>query len=107
MTQLIVFAALIGLMYVMLILPQQRRVRRHQELIASLEPGDEVMTTAGVYGTLTSIEGDTATLLVAPSIEMKIAIGSVGQLVGDEPDGGDDSVDELFEDRAADEDDLG
>ena len=106
MTQLIVFAALIGLMYVMLILPQQRRVRRHQELIASLQPGDEVMTTAGVYGTLTSIEGDTATLLVAPSIEMKIAIGSVGQLVGDEPDGGDDD-DELVEDRRADEDDLG
>jgi preprotein translocase subunit YajC len=107
MTQLIVFAALIGLMYVMLILPQQRRVRRHQELIASLQPGDEVMTTAGVYGTLTSIEGDTATLLVAPSIEMKIAIGSVGQLVGDEPDGGDDADDELGEDRRTDEDDLG
>ena len=86
MTQLIVFAALIGLMYVMLILPQQRRVRRHQQLIASLQPGDEVMTTAGVFGTLTSIEGDTATLLVAPSVEMKIALGSVGQLVGDEPD---------------------
>lgn len=86
MTQLIVFAALIGLMYVMLILPQQRRVRRHQQLIASLQPGDEVMTTAGVYGTLTSIEGDTATLLVAPSVEMKIALASVGQLAGDEPD---------------------
>ena len=86
MTQLIVFAALIGLMYVMLILPQQRRVRRHQELIASLQPGDEVMTTAGVYGTLTSIEGETATLLVAPSVEMKIALASVGQLAGDEPD---------------------
>jgi preprotein translocase subunit YajC len=106
MTQLIVFAALIGLMYVMLILPQQRRVKRHQELIASLEPGDEVMTTAGVYGTLTSIEGDTATLLVAPSIEMKIAIGSVGQLVGDESDDKDGSDDELVEDSAADEDDI-
>jgi preprotein translocase subunit YajC len=89
MTQLIVFAALIGLMYVMLILPQQRRVRRHQELISSLGPGDEVMTTAGVYGTLTSIEGETATLLVAPSVEMKIALASVGQRVGDEPDDGD------------------
>jgi preprotein translocase subunit YajC len=99
MTQLIVFAALIGLMYVMLILPQQRRVKRHQELVASLEPGDEVMTTAGVYGTITSIEGETATLLVAPSIELKIALGSVGQLVGDEPD------EELVEDGAADEDD--
>jgi preprotein translocase subunit YajC len=86
MTQLIVFAALIGLMYVMLILPQQRRVRRHQQLIASLQPGDEVMTTAGVYGTLTSIEGETATLLVAPSIELTIAIGSVGQRVDDEPE---------------------
>lgn len=100
MTQLIVFAALIGLMYVMLILPQQRRVKRHQELVASLQPGDEVMTTAGVYGTITSIEGETATLMVAPSIELKIAIGSVGQLVGDEPD------EELAEDGAADEDDA-
>ncbi len=100
MTQLIVFAALIGLMYVMLILPQQRRVKRHQELITSLEPGDEVMTTAGVYGTLTSIEGETATLLVAPSVELTIAIGSVGQLVGDEPD------EETPADLAADEDDA-
>jgi preprotein translocase subunit YajC len=101
MTQLIVFAALIGLMYVMLILPQQRRVKRHQQLIASLEPGDEVMTTAGVYGTLTSIEGETATLLVAPSIELKIAIGSVGQLVGDEPDD-EDGADEGTAEQGAD-----
>jgi len=90
MTQLIVFAALIGLMYVMLILPQQRRVRRHQALTASLQPGDEVMTTAGIYGTITSIDGDIVTLLVAPSVELRIAIGSVGQRVVDEPEDDDD-----------------
>ena len=90
MTQLIVFAALIGLMYVMLILPQQRRVRRHQALTASLQPGDEVMTTAGIYGTITSIDGDIITLLVAPSVELRIAIGSIGQRVVDEPEDHDD-----------------
>ncbi len=91
MPQLIVFAALIGLMYVMLILPQQRRVKSHQAMIDSLEVGDEVMTTAGIYGTITAIDDDVAMLEVAPSIELRIALASIGQRAT-EPD--EDDADE-------------
>ncbi len=44
-------------MYFLLIRPQRRRMREQQELQSSLEVGDEVITTSGVYGTITGEDG--------------------------------------------------
>ena len=42
-----------GLMWVLLILPQQRCMKQHQAVVASLRAGDDVVTAGGVYGTIT------------------------------------------------------
>jgi preprotein translocase subunit YajC len=57
----------------LLILPRQRELRRHQALMGQLAPGDEVVTSSGVYGTIRSIEGDVVQLEVAPGLELKLA----------------------------------
>lgn len=70
---LIIIAVLFVIAWVVLILPKQRELKRHNGLIASLEVGDEVMTGSGVYGTLVRLEADTVLLQVAPGVELKIA----------------------------------
>jgi preprotein translocase subunit YajC len=72
------------LMWVLFILPQQRRIRAHRELVGSLEVGDDVMTTAGMYGTITAIEvdDDVVHLEIAPGTVVRLARGAVAQRLG-------------------------
>ncbi|MEA2828624.1 MAG: preprotein translocase subunit YajC [Actinomycetota bacterium] len=61
-----------GLMWALLIRPQQRRVRQHQELVATLGPGDEVITTGGIVGTIAAVVDDIVTLEVAPALSIRV-----------------------------------
>ena len=70
-----------GLMWVLLILPQQRRMRQHQEVIASLEVGDEVVTAGGVYGTITSVDEETLAVEVAPGVVLRVLRNAVTQRI--------------------------
>ena len=69
------------LMYVVLILPQQRRNREHKSLLASLEEGDEVVTSSGIYGFVASVEPDIVWLEVANGTELKVSKSSVSSKV--------------------------
>jgi preprotein translocase subunit YajC len=62
-----------GLLFAMLIVPRQRELRRHQALSASLEVGDQVMTGAGLYGTLTALDDDLAWVEISPGVVVKMA----------------------------------
>jgi preprotein translocase subunit YajC len=73
MQALIVLAITFALLWVLFILPQQRRVRAHQRLVSELDEGDEVVLTAGIYGRITGLGPEEMSLEVAPGIEMRVA----------------------------------
>ncbi len=92
----------------LLIVPRQRELRRHRELMAQLAPGDEVITSAGVYGTIRSIDGEVVHLEVAPAVELKIAKRAIATLVVPPELGLDDgSVVDLTTDDEGDDGDAG
>jgi preprotein translocase subunit YajC len=95
------------LAWVVLILPKQRELKRHNALVASLDVGEEVMTGAGIYGTITGVEGDVVWLEIAPDLEIKVAKRAIASKVvgpvGEDEDELDDDQDEL----AGDADDPG
>jgi preprotein translocase subunit YajC len=72
--------------YFLLIRPQQRRARAQQELLRSVEVGDEIVTTAGVYGIVTDIdeESDVITVEIAPGTRIRMVRAGVGRIVRDE-----------------------
>jgi len=58
---LLQFAPLIlmfGAMYFLLIAPQRKKQKEHEKMMAALQPGDEIITTGGIYGTITSVKDD-------------------------------------------------
>jgi preprotein translocase subunit YajC len=73
MQALIVLAITFALLWVLFILPQQRRVRAHQQLVSGLDEGDEVVLTAGIYGRITELGPEELSLEVAPGVEMRVA----------------------------------
>jgi preprotein translocase subunit YajC len=71
--ELLVPIAILGVMYAVLILPQQRRVKEHRAYVASLHVGDDVVTTSGLFGTVTAIDAEQARLRIAPDVEVTMA----------------------------------
>ncbi len=86
------------LMWLLLIRPQQRRMRQHQALVASLEPGDEVVTTGGIIGTVVAVEGDRLLVSVAPGVEVRVLRAAVGQRAPEPMDEDDEGDDEAYDD---------
>ena len=72
---------LLALLWVVLIVPRQREVRRHNALVASLQVGDEVMTGAGIYGTITELGDDDVSVEIAPGVTIRMAKRAVGSKI--------------------------
>ena len=75
--------------YFLLIRPQQRRSRAQQALQRSVEEGDEILTTSGVYATVIEIDEDQGTVVleIAPGTHIKVVRGAIAQrLTEDEYD---------------------
>ncbi len=62
-----------GAMYFLMIRPQRRKMRAQTALQSSIEVGDEVMTTSGMYGFVTLIEDDIAWLEIDDNVQIRIA----------------------------------
>ena len=74
---LIFVVLLFGLMYFVMIRPQRKRQKEHQQLIEELKRGDRVVTAGGIYGVIESISEDSVTIKVESGATMRVAKGSV------------------------------
>src|SRR5689334_3669684 len=73
-----------GIFYVMLILPQQRQRKKTQAMLAALKNGDKVVTTSGIYGTVNGIDGDTIILKIADQVKIRILRSAIAQVEASE-----------------------
>ena len=74
----------LGIFYVMLILPQQRQRKKTQQMLAALKSGDKVITNAGIYGTISGIDGETIILKIADQVKIRIARSAISQVEASE-----------------------
>ncbi|MEL6571426.1 MAG: preprotein translocase subunit YajC [Pseudomonadota bacterium] len=72
---LIPLLLIFAIMYFLLIRPQQKKLKEHQEMVAALRRGDQVVTQGGVIGKVTKVKDD------ANEIEVEIASGVVVKVV--------------------------
>jgi preprotein translocase subunit YajC len=94
LASLILLLAMFVLLWVLLIRPQRQRQLKQQQLLSSVEPGDEVLTVGGLYGIVRDIdEEDDLIVEIADGIQVRIARRAVGGVVKPE-----DEDDELGED---------
>ena len=72
--------ALFGLLYFLMIRPQQQRQKKHQDLIKGLKVNDKVVTAGGIYGTVVKTKEDTLILRVADNVRVEILKTAIGQV---------------------------
>ena len=68
---------ILGIFYVVLILPERKKQKQRQALLDGVKKGDPVMTTSGIYGTVAAIHDDKITLQIADSVRIKIARAAI------------------------------
>jgi len=75
---LIIFIALIfGAFYFLLIRPQRKRQKQHDELVQELQKGDKVLTAGGIYGVIESISDESVVMKIESGTTIRVAKGSV------------------------------
>ena len=77
---LIPLMLMFGIMYFLVLLPQQRQRKKVQEMLSAIKNGDKVITTSGIYGTINGMDGDTIILKIADNVKIRIARASIAQV---------------------------
>jgi preprotein translocase subunit YajC len=88
MESLLPLVLIVGMMWLLLIRPQQQRVRRQQALLASLEVGDEVVTAGGLIGRIVELDDERMSLEVAPGVVVPFVRPAVSHRLSEPADGG-------------------
>jgi preprotein translocase subunit YajC len=87
---LLYLGILVAAFLLLIVRPQRRQMAAHRALVASLQVGDEVVTSGGIYGTIRGLDDGTVDLEVSPGIVLRVARGAIGQRV--EPDVENDEI---------------
>jgi preprotein translocase subunit YajC len=66
------FILIFVIMYFMVIRPQQKKAKQHQEMLAKLKKNDEVMTSGGIYGKVMDLKDTVVTLEIAPNVRIRV-----------------------------------
>ena len=81
---LVFLVLMVGVFYFLLIRPQQRRMKALQ---SSLQLGDEIITTAGFFGTIRRFDGEVVTIELSPGVEARVNRRAISGKVNPEPAG--------------------
>ena len=78
---LLMMVLFVGVFYLLLIRPQQKKAKEHQALVAKLAAGDEVVTTGGLLGKVTDVGETFITLEIADGVRVKVQRFQIAQLM--------------------------
>jgi preprotein translocase subunit YajC len=77
---IISMGAIFVLMYLLLIMPAQRRQKKVSEMLRNLKNGDKVVTNGGIHGTIVGLEDDSIQLRIADQVKIKVARNAIAGL---------------------------
>ena len=84
MSGLIILGILLLAFWFILVRPQRSRAREQKQLIHDLEPGDEIVSAGGLYGTITSLEDDEARIRIADGVEVRVAKRAIAGVLSED-----------------------
>ena len=90
--QLIPLVLILGAFYFLILRPAKARQRQQLELQRQVEPGATIMTTSGMFGTVTAVEDDAVHVEIAPGTVVRFTKAAVGRVVTEPVDDDDDDA---------------
>lgn len=81
LTNMLPFLLMFLVLYFLIIRPQQKRQRQHQEMMDQLKNGDRVVTNGGMLGTVAGIKPDVVVLRVADNVKIEVQKSAVSKVL--------------------------
>jgi len=82
MQGIVPFILIFGIMYFLLIRPQQKKVKEHQAMVAALRRGDQVVTQGGIIGKVSKVKDDNEIEIeVAAGVNVRVVRSTIAQVV--------------------------
>jgi preprotein translocase subunit YajC len=69
---IVAYLLLFGAMYFFMIAPQRKKQKEHQKLLSTLQSGDEIITTGGIFGTITNVKEDRFVVRVSDNAKIEV-----------------------------------
>ncbi|HEV2305875.1 MAG TPA: preprotein translocase subunit YajC [Candidatus Acidoferrales bacterium] len=74
------FVLILVILYVLMILPAQRRQKKLAAMIAALKNGDKVVTNGGIYGTIVGLDNESVQLRIAEQVKIRVSRSAIAGL---------------------------
>ena len=83
-TSLMPLILIFVIFYFLLIVPQRRKQRQHRDMVRNLKKGDRIVTTGGIYGTISNVKKNYLEVEITSQIKIRVQRSCVSQLRGEE-----------------------
>jgi preprotein translocase subunit YajC len=80
--QLVPFVLVLGIFYFIILLPMKRKQQKVQDFLDSLKVNDKVITTGGIYGSITRLDDQKVQLQIADKVRIDVAKAAIGGFQG-------------------------
>lgn len=84
LSSFLIFIPLIGIMYFLMIRPQQKKQKEHDQMLTQIKTGDKVMTTSGIYATVFKVTDKNVTLEIAPKVYVDFVNAAIADIIKDD-----------------------
>jgi preprotein translocase subunit YajC len=81
MFQMLTIGLMLGGFYFVFIAPQRKKQKEHEKMLAALQSGDEIVTTGGIFGTITNVKDDRFIVRIADNTKIELGKGFVQTVV--------------------------
>jgi preprotein translocase subunit YajC len=85
LVQLVPFALVLAIFYFVIMLPMKKRQKKVQEFLNALKVGDRVVTTGGIFGSITKVNEQSVHLQVAQNVRLEVARSAIVGYQGQAP----------------------
>jgi len=83
--QFLPFILVLGILYFVILLPMTRRQKKVQQFLEALKVGDRVVTSSGIYGTITKITDRTVKVQIAERVNIELSKAAIAGYQGQDP----------------------
>ena len=85
LVQLIPFALVLAIFYFVILMPMKKRQQKVQEFLSTLKVGDRVVTSGGIYGSITRIGDQSIQMQIADKVRIEVSRNAIVGYQGQEP----------------------
>lgn len=82
---LLPFVLMIGIFYLLVLMPMRKRQKKIQDFQSGLKVGDKVITTSGIYGQVTKLDEKSVQVQIAQNVKIEVARAAIGGYQGEDP----------------------